>query len=158
MNEKQHKIVKLLWQFNSLREKHILRLCNCSTTDIDVLIANKTLIREKTGIIRYRPKEVNNRNVAAFDVIMEFLERNPKIKKGKFPVSVKMQIGYINYDIIAVKEKEIDNLYKNIDSISNADKIIIIIETKNYKNKKINTNKECLICKYPPIEIVDKIN
>lgn len=47
-----------------------------------------------------------------------------------------MKTRYIKYDIIAITEQEIDNLYKNIDTISNADKLIIIIETKNYIKKE----------------------
>lgn len=55
------------------------------------------------------------------------------------------------------EEKE-EKLYEEIDTVSNADKIIIIIETKNYIKRKINTTRECYICTYPPLEIVDKLN
>jgi len=159
MNEKQNKIAKLLWDFQSLREEHILKVCECSINDIDVLVANKVLVRDKkTNIIRYRTKEINNRNVAAFDVVLEYLERNPEIKKGKHPVNVTLKTKYVSYDIIAIKEQEVDNLYQNIDTISKADKLIIIIETKNYMKRKINTKRPCYICTFPPIEIMEKIN
>ena len=159
MDEKKYKIQKLLWDFQSLREEHIIKICKCTQDDINVLIANKALIRDKnTGIIRHKGKEANNRNVVAFDVVMEYLERNPEIKKGKFPVNVTLQTEYISYDIIAIKEQEIDNLYENIDTISSANKIIIIIETKNYIKKKINTKRPCYICTFPPLEIIDKVN
>lgn len=159
MNEKQNKIAKLLWDFQSLREEHILKVCDCTINDIDVLVANKVLVRDKkTNIIRYRTKEMNNRNVAAFDVVMDYLERNPEIKKGKYPVNVTLKTRYISYDIIAIKEQEVDNLYKNIDTISKSDKLIIIIETKNYMKKKINTKRPCYICTFPPLEIVEKVN
>ena len=159
MNEKQNKIAKLLWDFQSLREEHILKVCECSINDIDVLVANKVLVRDKkTNIIRYRTKEINNRNVAAFDVVLEYLERNPEIKKGKHPVNVTLKTRYVSYDIIAIKEQEVDNLYQNIDTISKADKLIIIIETKNYMKRKINTKRPCYICTFPPLEIVEKVN
>ena len=159
MNEKQNKIAKLLWDFQSLREEHILKVCECSINDIDVLVANKVLVRDKkTNIIRYRTKEINNRNVAAFDVVMDYLERNPEIKKGKYPVNVTLKTRYVSYDIIEIKEQEVDNLYQNIDTISKADKLIIIIETKNYMKRKINTKRPCYICTFPPIEIMEKIN
>lgn len=159
MDEKKYKIQKLLWDFQSLREEHIIKICKCTQDDINVLIANKALIRDKnTGIIRHKGKEANNRNVVAFDVVMEYLDRNPEIKKGKFPVNVTLQTKYISYDIIAIKEQEIDNLYENIDTISSANKIIIIIETKNYIKKKINTKRPCYICTFPPLEIIDKVN
>ncbi len=159
MNEKQNKIAKLLWDFQSLREEHILKVCDCTINDIDVLVANKVLVRDKkTNIIRYRTKEMNNRNVAAFDVVMDYLERNPEIKKGKYPVNVTLKTRYVSYDIIAIKEDEIDNLYKNIDTISKSDKLIIIIETKNYMKKKINTKRPCYICTFPPLKIIEKVN
>lgn len=159
VNEKQNKIAKLLWDFQSLREEHILKVCDCTINDIDVLVANKVLVRDKkTNIIRYRTKEMNNRNVAAFDVVMDYLERNPEIKKGKYPVNVTLKTRYVSYDIIAIKEDEIDNLYKNIDIISKSDKLIIIIETKNYMKKKINTKRPCYICTFPPLKIIEKVN
>ena len=159
MNEKQNKIAKLLWDFQSLREEHILKVCDCTINDIDVLVANKVLVRDKkTNIIRYRTKEMNNRNVAAFDVVMDYLERNPEIKKGKYPVNVTLKTRYVSYDIIAIKEQEVDNLYQNIDTISKADKLIIIIETKNYMKKKINTKRPCYICTFPPLKIIEKVN
>lgn len=159
MNEIKNRIVKLLWDFQSLREEHIIKICNCTRSDIDVLIANKVLVRDKTtGIISHKAKKVNNRNVVAFDVVMEYLDRNPEIKKGKHPVNVTLKTRYTSYDIIAIKEEETEKLYEEIDTISNADKIIIIIETKNYIKRKINTTRECYICTYPPLEIVDKLN
>lgn len=159
MTEKQNKIIKLLWDFQSLRETHIIRICDCTTNDIDFLVSKKALVREKdTKIIRHQGKEINNRNIVAFDVVMEYLERNPEIKKGNRPVNVTLKTRYISYDIIAIKENEVDKLYENINNISSADKIIIIIQTKKYVKKKINTDRECLICTYSPLEIVDKEN
>ena len=159
MTEMQNKIAKLLWNFSSLREEQVKKICKCNDNDIDVLLANKVLVKDKkTRIIKYRTKEINNRNVVAFDVVMEYLDRNPEILKAKFPINVSMRIKFITYDIIAVKEQEIDNLYEEIDKISRADKIIIIIETKNYIKKKINTKRPCCICIYPPLDIVDMIN
>ena len=159
MTENQNRIIKLLWDFQSLREIHILKICNCSINDIDFLVSKKALVREKDSkIIRHRGKEINNRNIVAFDVVMEYLERNPEIKKGNRPVNVILKTRYVSYAIIAIKEDEIDNLFENIDNISSEDKNIIIIQGKHYNKRKINTSKECLICKYSPLEIVDKIN
>ena len=159
MNDKQKQIAKLLWDFQSLREEHILKICNCTEKDINCLIASKVITKDKnTKILKYSNKEINNRNVVAFDVVMDYLERNPEIKKGKYPVNVTLKTRYVSYDIIAIKEDEIDNLYKNIDTISKSDKLIIIIETKNYMKKKINTKRPCYICTFPPLKIIEKVN
>lgn len=159
MNEKQNKIVKLLWDFQSLRESHIYKLCDCTENDINLLIANRIIVKDnKSKIVRHKTKEINNRNIVAFDVVMDYLDRNPKISKGKFPINVSMKAGYFSYDIIAIKEVEIDNLFETIDSKSNADRLIIIIETNDYQKKKINTKRPCYICTFPPLEIVDRIN
>ena len=62
MTEKQNKIIKLLWDFQSLRESHIIRICDCTTNDIDFLVSQKVLIREKSSkIIRHQGKDINNR-------------------------------------------------------------------------------------------------
>ena len=159
VNEKLKQISKLLWDFESLREEHVLKLCNCLESDINYLISKNVIIKDKnTKILRYNNKTINNRNIVAFDVVMEYLDRNVKVKKAKYPVNVTMQTNEFTYDIISIKEIEVDTLFENIDKISKADKIIIIIETKNYIKKFINTKRPCCICTYPLLEIVDKIN
>lgn len=159
MNERQNKIVRFLWNFNSLKEEQIMKLCECTENDINELIGKKIIVKDKEKkILRYVLKEVNERNVVAFDVVMEYLDRNPKILKAQYPVNVTMKIGYCCYDIIYVKEDEIEKLFKDIDKISKADKIIIIIETNNYIERKIHTKRPCYICTSPPLEIVDEIN
>lgn len=159
MNDKQKQIVKYLWDFKSLREEQIIKLCNCSEDDINFLIAKKAIKKDvNSKILKYNNKEINNRNVVAFDVVMQYLKRKPKIKKGKFPVNVTMETSEFSYDIIAVKEVEIETLFEKIDEISHSDRIIIIIETKNYIKKSINTKRPCYICIYSPLKIVDRIN
>lgn len=159
MNDKQKQIAKLLWDFQSLREEHILRICNCTEKDINCLIASKVITKDKnTKILKYYNKEINNRNIVAFDVVMDYLDRNPKLKKAKHPINVSMKTDYYTYDIIAIKEAELDTLYEILDNISTADRVIIIIETKEYVKKFVNTKRPCYICTYPPLEIVDRIN
>lgn len=160
VNDKQKQISKLLWDFQSLREEHILKICNCTEKDINCLIASKVITKDKnTGILKYNNKqEVNNRNIVAFDVVMEYLDRNPKLKKAKHPINVSMKTDYYTYDIIAIKEVETDALFEKIDEISTSERVIIIIETKQYIKKVVNTKRPCYICTYPPLEIVDRIN
>ena len=159
VNDKQKNIMKLLWDFDSLRESQIMKLCNCSETDINNLISNKVISKDvKKGILKYAKKEINNRNIVAFDVVMNYLGRNPILKKGKLPVNVHMQTDYYTYDIIAIKEVEIEALFDKIDEISKAERVIIIIETKDYRKQFLNTKRSCYICTYSPLEIVDRIN
>lgn len=160
VNDKQKKISKLLWDFQSLREEHIYKICNCEEKDINYLIASKMITRDnKTKILNYNNnKKVNNRNVIAFDVVMSYLDRNPKLKKAKHPINVSMKTDYYTYDIIAIKEVETEALFDKLDEISTAERVIIIIETKQYIKKFVNTKKPCYLCTYPPLEIVDRIN
>lgn len=159
VNDKQKQIAKLLWDFESLREEHVLKICNCTENDINFLIANKAITKDKkTKILKYSNKEINNRNIVAFDVVMEYINRKPQLKKSKHPINVTMKTEDYTYDIIAIKEVETDTLFEKLDEISKSDRIIIIIETKQYMAKYINTKRPCYICTYPPIEIVDRIN
>ena len=116
VNDKQKQISKLLWDFQSLREEHVLKICNCTENDINCLIANKVLIKDKnTKILNYNNKqEVNNRNIVAFDVVMEYLDRNPRLKKAKHPINVTIKTNDFTYDIIAIKEIETDTLFEKI--------------------------------------------
>ena len=105
MNDRQKKVAKLLCDFQSLREEHIMKLCGCTENDINHLIASKVITKDvNTKILRYMGKEVNNRNIVAFDVVMDYLNRNPEIKKPKkYPINVSMKAGIFSYDIIAIK-------------------------------------------------------
>ena len=54
VNDKQKNIMKLLWDFDSLRENQIMKLCNCTETDINNLISNKVISKDvKKGILKY---------------------------------------------------------------------------------------------------------
>lgn len=159
MNETHKKILNLLWEFNSLRVEHVLQICNCTEKEINFLIARKAIIKDrKRNILRCNNKELNSKNIVAFDVVMNYLDRNPKIIKGEHPINVTIKTEQFTYDIIAVKEIEVDPLFEQIDEISKADRIIIIIETKQYIRKTINTKRPCYICTYSPLKIVDRLN
>ena len=47
VNDKQKQISKLLWDFQSLREEHVYKLCNCEEKDINFLIASKVINNRK---------------------------------------------------------------------------------------------------------------
>ena len=157
MNDKQKQIVKLLWDFHSLKQEQVKKICDCTENDINYLIAYK-VIEKDNKILKYKNKEINNRNIVAFDVVMEYLDRKPKIKKAKHPINVSLETDKYTYDIIAIKEVEADALFEKLDEISTADRVIVIIETKEYAKRFVNTKRPCYICKYSPLEIVDRIN
>ena len=159
MTEKQKEIAKLLWKFGALREEHILKLCKCTENDINCVIASKVISKDKNAkILRYQGKEINNRIIVAFDVVMNYLDRNAIVKKAKHPVNVIMVTDFFTYDIIAIKEAEVEPLFENLDKVSNSERVIIIIETTKYIKKRLNTNRPCCICIYPSFEIVDIVN
>ena len=159
MNDKLKQVAKLLWDFQSLREEQVMKICDCTEKDINCLIASKVITKDKNSkILKYINKEINNRNIVAFDVVMDYLDRNPILKKAKHPINVSMKTDYYTYDIIAIKEVEADTLFEKLDEKSTSDRVIIIIETKDYNKKFVNTKRPCYICTYPPLEIVDRIN
>ncbi len=159
MNDIQHKIAKLLWDFHSIREEQVMKICNCTEKDIGYLIAQKVIKRDNnTKILIHAGKAINNRNVIAFDVVMQYLDRNPKLKVGKHPICVNMVTDYFTYDILAIKESEVENVFETIDEISKSERLIIIIDTKQYMKKNLMTKRPCYICTYPPLKIIDRIN
>ena len=135
VNEKQKQISKLLWDFESLREEHILKICDCSESDINYLISKKVITKDKdTKILKYNNKVINSRNIVAFDVVMNYLDRNAKVKKAKYPINVSMQTNEFTYDIIAIKEIEVDALFEDIDKNSS--------ETPELLDQESETDKE----------------
>ena len=158
VTDKQKEIAKLIWNFGALREEHVLKLCKCTENDINCVIASKAISKDKnTRILKYQGKEVNNRIIVAFDVVMQYLDRNAKVKKARHPVNVTMKTDFYTYDIIAIKEAEIETLFKNIDKISKSERVIIIIETKEYKKRKVNTNRPYCISVYPSLDIAELV-
>ena len=159
MNEMQNKIAKLLWEFHSLREEQVMKICNCTESDIGYLISQKVIRRDNnTNILIHRGRTMNNRNVVAFDVVIQYLNRHPKLKVGKHPICVNMETDFFTYDILAIKEVEMNDIFETIDQLSNSDRLIIIIEIKQYIKKFLKTRRPCYICTYPPLKIVDRIN
>lgn len=159
MSEKHKQIIKLLWDFQSLREEQIIKMCKCNENDINYLIAQNAITRDRdTKILKYKGKEINSRNIVAFDVVMNYLDRNAKVKKARHPINVSMTTDFFTYDIIAIKEAEVDTLFEKLDEISNSEKIIVIIETKQYINRVINTKRPVCICTYPPHDIALIVN
>lgn len=154
MTDKQKEIAKILWTFGALREEHILKYCKCTENDINCVIASKAILKDKnTKILKYQGKEINNRVIAAFDVVMKYLDRNAVVKKAKHPINVSMKTDFYTYDIIAIKEAEVDTLFEKLDEISNSEKIIVVIETKQYINRVIKTKRPICICTYPSLDI-----
>ena len=82
---KQKQIVKLLWDFHSLKQEQIIKICGCNENDINYLIAYKVIEKDKNSmILKYNNRDINSRNIVAFDVVMEYLDRKPKIKNYTF--------------------------------------------------------------------------
>ena len=61
MNDKLKQVAKLLWDFQSLREEQVMKICNCDEKDINCLIASKVITKDKNyKILKYFNKEINN--------------------------------------------------------------------------------------------------
>ena len=54
MNDKLKQVAKLLWDFQSLREEQVMKICNCDEKDINCLIASKVITKDKNSkILKY---------------------------------------------------------------------------------------------------------
>ena len=66
VNDKQKQISKLLWDFQSLREEHVYKLCNCEEKDINFLIANKE--KEKDDKEKNENEEEKNKDNSTVEI------------------------------------------------------------------------------------------
>ena len=67
MNDKLKEIVNLLWTYDSLREEHILKMCECTEKDINCLIINKAISKDKeTNILKYGRRDINIKHIGKF--------------------------------------------------------------------------------------------
>ncbi len=159
MNKKQNEVIQFLLKFKTATENQLIKLTNCSNQDINYLLTNKLIIKDKeTGLIYHKLRGLDIKFMVALDLICKYQKDLQMYEKGKFPVIISFIVENISYDIIVARLIEQKRIFEMLDEVSSSDKIILVIENKEmYNIEDIKTNRECLICEYP-LKIIGKIN
>lgn len=159
MNKKQNEVLQFLLSFKTATEEQLIKLTNCSMQDINYLLTNKLILKDKnTNLIYHKLRGLDVKFMVALDVICKYKSNLENYAKAKFPVIITFMIEKITYDVIVAKAIEQDRIFETLDDISFSDRIILVIENKGkYDISKIKTNRECLICTYP-LKIIGKVN
>lgn len=159
MNKKQNEVIQFLLKFKTATENQLIKLTNCSNQDINYLLTNKLIIKDKeTGLIYHKLRGLDIKFMVALDLICKYQKDLQMYDKGKFPVIISFIVENISYDIIVARLIEQKRIFEMLDEVSSSDKIILVIENKEmYNIEDIKTNRECLICEYP-LKIIGKIN
>lgn len=160
MTKKENEILQFLSKYKSATDNQLMHFTGCSMQDIKYLISLNYLLRdEKTKILYLKLKKLDVRTVVALDVLKLIQKEIKECKYSrKFPV-IFTTVTTDNKicDIAVVRNIEQEAVFGKLKEYTNADKIIIVLESDKYIKTKINTNKEVLICTYP-IKIIAKIN
>lgn len=159
MNKKQNEVLQFLLSFKTATEEQLIKLTNCSMQDINYLLTNKLILKDKsTNLIYHKLRGLDVKFMVALDVICKYRLDLQNYSKAKFPVIITFMIENITYDVIVAKAIEQNRIFEILDDISSSDRIILVIENKEeYDISKIKTNRECLICTYP-LKIIGKVN
>lgn len=159
MTKKQNEVLQFLLKYKTATENQLIKLTECSIQDINYLLTNKLILKDKTtNLIYHKLRGLDVKYMVALDVICKYQSNIQSYTKAKFPVILSFYIENISYDIIVAKKIEQKRIFEMLDEISLADRIIIIIENTNeYDLLDINTNRECLICSYP-LKVIGKVN
>lgn len=159
MNKKQNEVVQFLLKFKTASEKQLIKLTNWNMQDINYLLTNKLIIKDKeTGLIYHKLRGLDIKFMVALDLICKYQKDLQMYDKGKFPVIISFIVENISYDIIVARLIEQKRIFEMLDEVSSSDKIILVIENKElYNIEDIRTNRECLICEYP-LKVIGKIN
>lgn len=159
MNKKQNEVIQFLLKFKTATENQLIKLTNCNMQDINHLLTNKLIIKDKeTGVIYHKLRGLDIKFMVALDLICKYQKDLQIYDKGKFPVIISFVVENITYDIIVARLIEQKRIFGMLDEVSSSDKIILVIENKElYNIEDIKTNRECLICEYP-LKIIGKIN
>lgn len=160
MTKTQNNIMQFLSKFKSCSQEQLIFFTGCSIQDINYLISSNFIVRDlKTNLLHHKMKKVDVRTAVALDVVKIIKNEIKDFGYSRnFPVIFSMiTLENKTCDIAVVRKIEQEIVFKKLMEYSNADKIIIVLESDNYDKRLINTKKEVLICKYP-IEIIDKIN
>lgn len=160
MTKTQNNALQFLSKFKSCSEEQLMFFTKCSIQDINYLLSANLLIKdERTKLLYLRMRKLDVRTAVALDVVKSIKDDIKDIGYSKhFPVIFTIVTNEkIICDIAVVRHIEQDTVFKRLKNYSQADKIILVLDSKEYNRNLINTNKEVLICSYP-IEIIDKIN
>lgn len=159
MNKKQNEVLQFLLSFKTATENQIIKLTNCSTEDINYLLTNKLILKDKnTNMIYHKLRGLDIKFMIALDVVCKYQSNIQSFLKGKFPVIITFVIENITYDVIVAKTIEQKRIFEMLDEVSHSDRIILIIENKEkYDISDIRTSRECLICSYP-LKVIGKVN
>ena len=161
MTKAQNNVLQFLSKFKSCSEEQLKFFTNCSSQDIHYLITSNLIIKdERTKLLYLKMKKLDVRTAVALDVVKMIKDDIKDIGYSKhFPVIFTIVTKErIICDIAVIRHIEQDTVFKKLKDYSqSADKIILVLDSKEYNRNLINTNKEVLICSYP-IEIIDKIN
>lgn len=159
MNKKQNEIVQFLLKVNCCKESQIIEFLDCSKEDINYLLNNKIIIKKNEIIYsKIREKLIDVRYCIAIEILIRYKDIAKEYKKGVYPVLLTFIANNTKCDIIVAKEIEQETILRELDKMSDSDKVILVLEnSEKYDRKLIKTNKSCLICKYP-LEIIDKVN
>ena len=159
MNKKQNEVLQFLLTFKTATEEQLIKLTNCSIQDINYLLTNKLIMKDKdTNMIYHKLKGLDVKFMVALDIICKYKPDIQSYGKAKFPVIVTFSIQNITYDVIIAKTIEQKRIFEMVDEVSFSDRIIFVIENKEvYDISEIKTSRECLICTYP-LKIIGKVN
>lgn len=160
MTKTQNEVLQFLSKFKSANDNQLMYFTGCKLQDINFLISSNYVVRdEKTKILYLRLKKLDVRTVVALDVV-KLIDKEIKECKysRKFPVIFTTVTNDNKVcDIAVVRNIEQEIVFSKLKEYSNADKIIIVLESDKYSKAKLNTTKEVLICSYP-IKIIAKYN
>lgn len=159
MNKKQNEVIQFLLKFKTATENQLIKLTNCNMQDINYLLTNKLIIKDKeTGLIYHKLRGLDIKFMVALDLLCKYQKDLQMYDKGKFPVIISFVVENITYDIIVARLIEQKRIFEMLDEVSSSDKIILVIENKElYNIEDIRTNRECLICEYP-LKVIGKVN
>lgn len=160
MTDKQKEILDFLSNFKSCSFEQLIFFTQCNLQDINELIKLNYIIKdEKTNLLHHRLKKLDVRTAVALDVIIKIKKDIKEFFYSKnFPVIFTIITNdNITCDILVVRKIEQETVFTKIEKYSKANKLIIVLDSKEYDKTLINTKKEVLICTNP-IKIIDKIN
>lgn len=159
MNSKQREVLQFFLNFKTAREDQVIRLTKCNKSDIEFLLTNKYIEKNKEPEVYYHKlRGLDVKFVVALDVICRCEKIISNFNKGKFPVIVTFEAENTTFDVIVAKAIEQSRIFRELDKISFSDKIIIIVENKEKCDiTEINTDRETLISTYP-LSVIAKVN
>ena len=158
MNKKYtlQRILNFIQDFGCVSEKQLQKLFECNRNDFKDIL-NSNTVSKKKDIYVHNSRAIDNKMIAALDVLTAYQGRFTDFYLGITPVYISFLCNDTLYNVIVTDIDNQEGIVKRLNNqplkFSYADKYVLLFKDTSMLDK-IKFSKPYLYCTYMPIKII----